>query len=239
MSVMRRVLIVEDQPDIGNLVALHLRDMDCDVTLADDGLRGLAHAQNAAYDLIVLDWMLPGMSGIDICRKVRQRHPHTPILMLTAKNAERDRVMGLDAGADDYVAKPFSVPEFLARVRVIFRRSQARQVVDESPSLNRVVRIRDLTIDIAQRQVHLDSRTVDLTSKEFDLLCYLGSHPGRVFTRQQLLNAVWGEGFEGYEHTVNSHMNRLRTKIEANPGEPEFLVTVWGVGYKMAELHGQ
>ena len=235
----RQVLIVEDEPDIGNLVALHLRDMDCDVTLAADGLRGLAHVQNAAYDLIVLDWMLPGMSGIEICRKVRQRQPHTPILMLTAKTAERDRVMGLDAGADDYVAKPFSVPEFLARVRGIFRRNQVRHAVDESPSMNRVVRIRDLTIDVAQRQVHLGSMPVELTSKEFDLLCYLGSHPGRVSTRQQLLNAVWGEGFEGYEHTVNSHMNRLRAKIETNPGEPEYLVTVWGVGYKMAELHSQ
>ena len=235
----RQVLIVEDEPDIGDLVALHLRDMDCDVILAEDGLHGLAHAQNAAYDLIVLDWMLPGMSGIEVCRKVRLQHPHTPILMLTAKNAECDRVMGLDAGADDYVAKPFSVPEFLARVRGIFRRNQARHAADESPILDSVMRIRDLTIDVAHRQVHLGRMPVELTSKEFDLLCYLGSHPGRVFTRQQLLNAVWGEGFEGYEHTVNSHMNRLRAKIETNPGEPECLVTVWGVGYKMAEFHIQ
>lgn len=235
----RQVLIVEDEPDIGNLVALHLRDMDCDVTLAVDGLHGLAHAQNADFDLIVLDWMLPGMSGVEICRAVRYGHPQTPILMMTAKTAECDRVMGLDAGADDYVTKPFSVPEFLARVRCIFRRGKGRHALDELLYQNSVVRIRDLTIDVSQRQIHLGRMPVDLTSKEFDLLCYLGRHPGRVFTRQQLLNAVWGHGFEGYEHTVNSHMNRLRAKIESNPGEPEYLVTVWGVGYKMADFHRQ
>lgn len=234
--MIRQVLLVEDQSDIRNLVALHLRDMDCEVTLTENGLRGLEYAQHAAYDLIVLDWMLPGMSGIDLCRQVRQQQKNTPILMLTAKTAESDRVMGLDAGADDYVAKPFSVPEFLARVRAIFRRSQARHEVDDSQTVDRVVRIGDLVIDVSQRQVQLGARTVELTSKEFDLLCYLGSHPGRVFTRQQLLNAVWSDGFEGYEHTVNSHMNRLRAKIEENPGEPEYLVTVWGVGYKMAEF---
>lgn len=233
----RQVLIVEDQPDIRNLIALHLRDMDCDVTMAEDGTRGLAYAQSASYDLIVLDWMLPGMSGIDICRKIRQQHKDTPILMLTAKTAESDRVMGLDAGADDYVAKPFSVPEFLARVRVIFRRSEARQEAVDAESTNRIVRLKDLVIDVSQRQAYLGTKPVELTAKEFDLLCYLGSHPGRVFTRQQLLSAVWGDGFEGYEHTVNSHMNRLRAKIESNPGEPQYLVTVWGVGYKMADFH--
>lgn len=235
----RQVLIVEDQPDMANLVALHVRDMDCDVTLAEDGLRGLAFAQHAAYDLIVLDWMLPGISGIEICRQVRQQDPHTPILLLTAKNAECDRVTGLDAGADDYIAKPFSVPELLARIRGIFRRTQSRHAVDESPFLNSVVRVRDLTIDVSLRQVHLGSMPVELTTKEFDLLCYLGRHPGRVFTRQQLLDAVWGPWFEGYEHTVNSHMNRLRGKIEINPGEPEYLMTVWGVGYKISEFHTQ
>lgn len=233
----RRVLIVEDQPDIRNLIALHLRDMDCDVTMAEDGLRGLAYAQGAAYDLIVLDWMLPGMSGIDICRQIRQQHKDAAILMLTAKTAENDRVMGLDAGADDYVAKPFSVPEFLARVRVIFRRSEVRQEAVDGESMDQIVRLKDLVIDVSQRQAYLGTKPVELTTKEFDLLCYLGSHPGRVFTRQQLLNAVWGDGFEGYEHTVNSHMNRLRAKIESNQGEPQYLVTVWGVGYKMADFH--
>ncbi|HCY64261.1 MAG TPA: DNA-binding response regulator [Oxalobacteraceae bacterium] len=232
----RQVLIVEDQSDIRNLIALHLRDMDCEVTMAEEGTRGLAYAQSASYDLIVLDWMLPGMSGIDICRKIRQQHKDTPIMMLTAKTAENDRVMGLDAGADDYVAKPFSVPEFLARVRVIFRRSEARQEASDAESMNRIVRLKDLVIDVSQRQVYLCTKPVELTAKEFDLLCYLGSHPGRVFTRQQLLNAVWGDGFEGYEHTVNSHMNRLRAKIESNQGEPQYLVTVWGVGYKMADF---
>ncbi len=232
-----QVLIVEDQADIRNLVALHLCDMDCEVMLAEDGLSGLAHAQNAAYDLIVLDWMLPGMSGIDVCRKVRRQHPLTPILMLTAKTAECNRVAGLDAGADDYVTKPFNVPEFLARVRAIFRRNEARHAAANIDSFNSVLCIKELMINVPQRQVQLGKKSIELTSKEFELLCHLGSHPGRVFTRQQLLSAVWGEGFEGYEHTVNSHMNRLRAKIETNPGEPEYLVTVWGVGYKMAEFH--
>lgn len=233
----RQVLVVEDHPDIRNLVALHLRDMDCQVTLAEDGTSGLAHATNKPFDLIVLDWMLPGMSGIDICREVRRKHQHTPILMLTAKTGESDRVMGLDAGADDYVAKPFSVPEFLARVRSIFRRNQSWHTDSDAHSLNSIVRIKDLVIDTSQRQVQLGAKPVELTSKEFDLLCYLGCHPGRVFSRQQLLNAVWGDGFDGYEHTVNSHMNRLRAKLETDPSEPQYIVTVWGVGYKMADCH--
>lgn len=232
----RKVLIVEDQPDIRNLIALHLRDMDCEVTMAEDGPRALEYTNSTSYDLIVLDWMLPGISGIEICRSIRQQLNDTPILILTAKTSENDRVMGLDAGADDYVAKPFSVPEFLARVRVIFRRREARQEAVNVKSLDQIFRRKDLLIDVAQRQAYLGTKPIELTAKEFDLLCYLGSHPGRVFTRQQLLNAVWGSGFEGYEHTVNSHMNRLRAKIESNQGKPEYLVTVWGVGYKMADL---
>jgi DNA-binding response OmpR family regulator len=231
----RQVLIVEDHADIRNLVALHLKDMDCQVTLAADGADGMSCARDTAYDLIVLDWMLPGVSGIDICRDVRKQKKNTPILMLTAKTEESDRVIGLDAGADDYVAKPFSVPEFRARVRAIFRRDEASNGGAELDSQQRVVRINELLIDAGQRLASIDDVPVDLTSKEFDLLLYLSLHPGRVFSRQQLLDAVWGDGFDGYEHTVNSHINRLRAKIEKTPAEPEHIVTVWGVGYKLSE----
>lgn len=233
----RHVLIVEDHADIRNLIALHLKDMDCQVTLAEDGITGLSRAKDAPYDLIVLDWMLPGLSGIELCREVRRDHKNISILMLTAKTAVHDRITGLDAGADDYVAKPFSVAEFLARVRAIFRRSDAWHELDAAPpSTNMFLKIRDLVIDPIQRCVFMGKNPIDLTSKEFDLFYYLARHPGRVFTRQQLLAAVWGDGFDGYEHTVNSHINRLRAKIESDPGEPEYIITVWGVGYKMADV---
>lgn len=232
----RQVLIIEDQPEIRNLVALHLQDMNCHVTLAADGREGYTHTQAQPYDLIVLDWMLPGMSGIDICRQVRRAQRHTPILMLTARTAENDRVAGLDAGADDYVAKPFSVPELLARVRAIFRRNEDSNDGHNLELLHQqTLRIKDLSIDHVQRAVHIGARQIELTAKEFDLLSYLSCHPGKVFNRQQLLNAVWGDAYDGYEHTVNSHINRLRAKIEKNPAEPEYIMTVWGVGYKMPD----
>ena len=233
--MIRQVLVVEDHQDIRNLVALHLRDMDCQVTLAQDGPRGLKHANNQPYDLMVLDWMLPGISGIDICREVRQSGNRSPILMLTANSMENERITGLDAGADDYVTKPFSVPEFLARVRAIFRRNDSLHEAKE-PSLHGALHLKELSIDGDQRLVHLGEKSIYLTAKEFDLLHYLASHPGNVFNRQQLLDAVWGNGFDGYEHTVNSHINRLRTKIENNHSEPEYIVTVWGVGYKMPDF---
>lgn len=233
--MIRDVLVVEDDQDIRNLVALHLRDMGCRVTTAQDGTIGLTHAKNQPYDLMVLDWMLPGIGGVDICREARRCGNHSPILILTAKTMENERITGLDAGADDYVTKPFSVPEFLARVRTIFRRNDALHEAGES-SRRGTLRLKELSIDGDKRLVHLGAKTVDLTAKEFDLLRYLASHPGQVFTRQQLLDAVWGNGFDGYEHTVNSHINRLRTKIEKNHGEPEYIVTVWGVGYKMPDF---
>jgi DNA-binding response OmpR family regulator len=232
----RHVLVIEDHEDIRNLVALHLRDMHCHVTLAQDGPGGLKHAKDRSYDLMVLDWMLPGISGIDICHEMRDCKNQTPILMLSANLMENHRIVGLDAGADDYMTKPFSVLEFQARVRAIFRRNDA---VHESSgaSTQRVLLLNDLSIDADQRLVHLGNKLIDLTAKEFDLLCYLARHQGQVFNRQQLLDAIWGTGFDGFEHTVNSHINRLRAKIEKNHGEPEYIVTIWGVGYKMPDFH--
>ena len=232
---MRQVLVVEDHQDIRSIIALHLRDMDCQVTMAQDGRGGLTHAKNQPYDLMVLDWMLPGISGVDICREVRRCGNQTPILMLTANAMEGDRVIGLDAGADDYVTKPFSVPEFLARVRAIFRRNEVLHSTDEAHPHHDVLHVKELSIDENKRAIHLNAKPVDLTAKEFDLLRFLARHPGQIFSRQQLLDTVWGNGFDGYEHAVNSHINRLRAKIERDPREPEYIVTVYGVGYKMPD----
>ena len=226
----RKILIVEDNLDIAKLVSLHLKDLGCEVALAADGLRGLEEARARRYDLIILDLMLPGLDGLEVCRRLRAETDYTPILMLTAKSSEVDRVVGLEIGADDYLTKPFSISELLARVKAIFRRVDAlgagRSDAPKRLSLGA------MAIDAEKRSVTVTGRPVDLTAKEFDLLLQFAEHPGRVYSRQQLLDLVWGSGHIGYEHTVNSHINRLRGKIETNPAEPEYVLTVWGVGYK-------
>lgn len=232
----REVLVVEDHQDICNLLALHLRDMDCNVTTARDGTGGMTYAKKNAYDLIVLDWMLPGISGIEICREVRRQESYTPILLLTAKSMVQDRVKGLDAGADDYVTKPFSVPEFRARVRAVFRRVESSHETAEAHQKKSILQIKELSLDSDRREVFLNTHLIALTAKEFDLLLHLARHPGQVFSRQQLLDTVWGSGFDGFEHTVNSHINRLRAKIEQDPAAPEYIVTMWGVGYKLNDF---
>ncbi len=226
----RKILVVEDNPDIAKLVSLHLKDLDCEVVLAADGLRGLDEARARRFDLIILDLMLPGMDGLELCRRLRAETDYTPILMLTAKSSEVDRVVGLEIGADDYLTKPFSIGELLARVKAIFRRVDALGAgrPPAPPRLN----LGAMAIDVEKRTVTLAGQAVDLTAKEFDLLLQFAEHPGRVYSRQQLLDLVWGTGHMGYEHTVNSHINRLRGKIETNPAEPEYVLTVWGVGYK-------
>jgi DNA-binding response OmpR family regulator len=177
--------------------------------------------------------MLPGIDGLELCRRLRAQPNYLPILMLTAKSSELDRVLGLEVGADDYVTKPFSIRELLARVKALFRRVDA---MAETPAESaEVLRSNGLEIDPARRQVRLDGAEVHLTGREFDLLLHFASHPGRVYSRAQLLDLVWGYGHEGYEHTVNSHINRLRAKIEHTPADPRYILTVWGVGYKFAE----
>ena len=226
----RKVLIIEDDPDIALLVSLHLKDLDCEVMVAADGIDGLAQARAGRYNLIILDLMLPGMEGLELCRRLRDEADFTPILMLTAKSSEVDRVVGLDTGADDYLTKPFSIYELLARVKAIFRRIDALGAGQkEAPKR---LSLGAMTIDVEKRSVTVAGQAVDLTAKEFDLLLQFAEHPGRVYSRQQLLDLVWGTGHLGYEHTVNSHINRLRGKIEKNPAEPEYVLTVWGVGYK-------
>lgn len=230
----KHILVVEDDLDIGRLLNMHLTDLAYAIDIARTGKDGLQSVRSKIYDLIILDVMLPGIDGLEICRQIRSLSTYTPILMLTAKSSELDRVLGLEVGADDYVTKPFSVRELLARIKALFRRSEAFS--DKTQDLQKIIRGDRLYIDIEKRKVVVRGDPVDLTAKEFDLLLQFALHPGRVYTRSQLLDAVWGYGHDGYEHTVNSHINRLRSKIEKDSANPEFILTVWGVGYKFCEL---
>ena len=231
----RKILVVEDNKDLARLLELHLCDLTYDVDLVFDGDAGWAQITSNPYDLIILDLMLPGIDGLEICRRIRAQPTYTPILMLTSKSTELDRVLGLEIGADDYVTKPFSIRELMARVKAIFRRIDELQS-DRRQDTQSLIRAADLVIDPQRRTVSLSGRTIDLTAKEFDLLLHFARHAGMVFTRSQLLDEVWGYGHDGYEHTVNSHINRLRAKIEAKPARPGYILTVWGVGYKFAEF---
>lgn len=229
----KTILVIEDNTDIANLVMVNLRGKHMQVDHAADGKVGLEMALTGHYQLVILDLMLPSMDGMDVCRAMRSEKNYTPVLMLTAKTSELDRVLGLEVGADDYLTKPFSVPELVARVNAILRRSGQYQ----SPSatdLPEKLQFGDLCVDPSKRQVMLGDNNIELTAKEFDLLWHFASHPGRVYTRSQLLSSVWGYGHDGYEHTVNSHINRLRAKIEADPARPRYVMTVWGVGYKFS-----
>ena len=230
----RRILVVEDEEDIAELVALHLSDLCDEVVVASDGHEGLRLATSQDWCLICLDLRLPGPDGLEICRAVRRERAYQPILMLTSKSAELDRVLGLETGADDYLTKPFSVLELVARVRAILRRVDNLQTAAQPEPDTMSIVLGDVSIDPARREVLLGGEHVDLTAREFDLLEHFARNPGRVFRRADLLDKVWGYGHEGYEHTVNSHINRLRAKIERDPSHPEKIVTVWGVGYKFA-----
>jgi DNA-binding response OmpR family regulator len=227
----RRILVVEDDPDISHLLDIHLRDNAFQVDVVDNGVDGLARATSLPYQLIVLDLMLPGIDGLELCRRLRNQAITIPILMLTAKSSEIDRVLGLELGADDYLTKPFSILELQARVNAILRR------VNQAPlhaSDNQDDRIEtgELFIDVSGRNVSVGNQAVELTAREFDLLLFFARNPGRVFSRGQLLDRVWGYSHNGYEHTVNSHINRLRKKIEADPEQSQYIETVWGVGYR-------
>jgi len=226
----KKILVVEDEKDIADLLILHLRDLAGEVVWASDGHEGMRLVSARRWDLIILDLRLPGPDGLDICRAVRRNETYTPILMLTSKSSELDRVLGLELGADDYLTKPFSILELIARVKAIFR--QVAAIENDSRFPAERVRAGPIKINTAARAVTINDTRVDLTAREFDLLLHFATHPGRVFRRSELLDHVWGHGHEGYEHTVNSHINRLRAKIEADPTDPTCIVTVWGVGYK-------
>ena len=234
----KRILVVEDNREIADLVALHLRDMGCHVEVARDGRSGSRMATSGSHDLIILDLMLPDADGLEICKQLRSSDRHTPILMLTAKSGELDRVLGLEVGADDYLTKPFSIRELLARVKALFRRIDALSS-EKSTEERKPIEIGGLQIDPIRRSVRVDGRSVELTAKEFDLLFQFARHAGRAYSRTELLDLVWGYGHEGYEHTVNTHINRLRAKIEEDPSHPHYILTVWGVGYKLFDPRDQ
>ena len=232
----RRALVIEDDPDLRRLVTLHLQDLRCEVTAAASGREGLEALDETLPDLVVLDRMRPDVNGLEICRRIRERDTWIGVLMLTARSSEADRVLGLELGADDYLTKPFSVLELRARIKALFRRTEALRARTGQERGSEPIRMGELTIDPGRRQVLRGDEDIRLTAREFDLLLAFASHPGQVFTRAQLLDQVWGYGHEGYEHTVNSHINRLRAKIERDPRNPRFILTVWGVGYKFADV---
>ncbi|MGB1298800.1 MAG: response regulator transcription factor [Psychrobium sp.] len=229
----QRILIVEDEVDLANLIEITLINAGFDVTKANDGRAGLQAALSGNFDLIMLDIMLPEVDGLEICRQVRLTDPSTPIVMLTARDTETDRIMGLNMGADDYLTKPFSIRELEARVRAMFRRVQANNT---APSVSQDLVFGDLCIEPQRHKVTFQKAAIELTSTEFDLIHFLASNPGQVFSRSQLLDSVWGYNHLGYEHTVNSHINRLRAKLEACQSLPKVVHTIWGVGYKFEYL---
>ncbi len=231
-----RILCVEDNPEIGKLLSEQLINAGhaCDwVTDGEAALTALYRdTTGPRYDLVMLDLMLPRMDGLEVCRRLRRRDSLTPVLMVTAKAATRDVVEGLEIGADDYVTKPFQLPILLARVQALLRRGQQRASGDDDIGGTPPLVCGPLVIDTDQHRVELDGEPVQLTGKEFALLSLFARHPGHSFCRGELLDRVWGEEFNGYDHTVNTHINRLRNKIEADPARPRFIETVWGVGYR-------
>jgi DNA-binding response OmpR family regulator len=242
-----KILVIEDQQDIADLVALHLRDLGHEVNCVHDGQEGFESASKNQHDLVVLDVMLPRMNGLDVLKNLRRAEVNTPILMLTARSTELDRVLGLELGADDYLTKPFSVAELQARVKAMFRRRElleqsAKSASNVQPNTSTAdsseasLKFGDLLINQLTREAFLAGNNLNLTAKEFELLIYFAKNPGRAYTRMQLLDAVWGTTFEGYEHNVNTHINRLRNKIEIDPANPKYVLTVRGVGYRFQSI---
>lgn len=222
------ILLIEDDQAIAELVILHLTGAGYTVNHAATYNKGEHLALTNQYDLILLDLMLPGGEGMDICRRLRIEKNQTPIIILTAKTEEIDKVLGLESGADDYITKPFSIREFLSRVKAILRRSNLSIVENETDTYT----FDNLSIDVSKRKVTLNQTVIDLTKKEFELIYLLAKNKGVSYSREKLLDLIWGYQFEGYDHTVNSHINRLRAKIETEPSKPKFILTSWGVGYK-------
>jgi len=234
MDTRKRVLVVEDDADIANLLRLHLDDEGFRVSHAADGDEGLRLLeQQGPWDALVLDVMLPGVDGLQICQRARALSRYVPVIIISARGSETQRIVGLELGADDYLAKPFSMPELVARVRAVLRRAEA---MASSARIDAgVVESAGLQLDPVARTALLRGRPLELTPREFDLLMFFARHRDQVFSRMQLLDQVWGHAHDGYEHTVNTHINRLRNKIEDDPASPQRLLTVWGRGYKLVD----
>lgn len=230
---MSKILIIEDDRDIADLISIHMSDNGHEATKVHDGKEGLLKAMDRQHDLIILDLKLPGMDGLEICQKLRMEKIDTPIIMLTSKSEEIDKVLGLEIGADDYMTKPFSLRELVARVKTVLRRGKNQS--DQTINQGQVIEFENFYLDVAKRIVKTYNKQHELSPKEFDMLVLMAENPGKTYPRSDLLNQVWGVDFEGFEHTVNSHINRLRSKIEKNMNEPEFILTTWGVGYKFKD----
>lgn len=237
MPPAKRVLIVEDDAHIATLLRMHLRDEGYEVTHAPTGDEGLALLDAQPWDALVLDLMLPGVDGLEICKRARAMARYTPIIITSARASEVHRILGLELGADDYLAKPFSMLELVARVKALLRRvdAMAQNARIDAGELD----VAGVRIDPVARTAQVEGRALDLTPREFDLLYFFARHPGQVYSRMDLLNQVWGYQHDGYEHTVNTHINRLRNKIERDPAVPQRIQTVWGRGYKLVAEAGE
>ena len=228
------LLIIEDDDNISTAIEEYFSRAGYVVSAAPDGIAGIDAAVKGRPDVVVLDLMLPKMDGLAVCKELRQKNPQIPILMLTAKDDVVDKVLGLEMGADDYITKPFSLRELEARIKSVLRRTRASAASadgnDEAPIVRGTLRIDPVT-----REVTIADRQVELTPKEFDLLRLFAGNPGRVFPRKYLLEKIWDYSYEGYDRTIDSHINRLRAKIEQNPDNPQLVLTVWGIGYKFTD----
>jgi DNA-binding response OmpR family regulator len=228
---MQKILLVEDDPEITKLLKLHLDTAQYELTSCTTGVEALRNISSQTYHLIMLDISLPDGNGMEICKEIRATDAFTPVMILTCHAEESDKVLALELGADDYVTKPFGILELKARVKAIMRRSDRRANIPSQKEITAA----DLRIDAEKRKASLKGVRLDLTVKEFDLLWLLAVNPGKTFTRKELLQEVWGFAFSGYEHTVTSHINRLRLKLESDLNHPRYILTAWGSGYRFAE----
>ncbi|HEX5149953.1 MAG TPA: response regulator transcription factor [Parafilimonas sp.] len=230
---MTQILLAEDDVDIVQLLKLNFDASSYNLTVSKNGSDALQKALANNFHLILLDIMLPGIDGIEVCKKIRERNITTPVIMLTSRSEEIDKVLALELGADDYITKPFSIRELVARVKAVLRRSESKPGI-RNVSINEI-QINDLYINKEKMKASLKNKRLDLTAKEFELLYLLASNRGKTFSRQELLEMIWGYSFSGYEHTVTSHINRLRMKIEPDLEQPSYILTTWGVGYRFTE----
>jgi DNA-binding response OmpR family regulator len=228
------LLIIEDDDNISTAIEEYFSRAGYAVSAAADGIAGIEVAAKNRPDVVVLDLMLPKMDGLAVCKELRQKNSQMPILMLTAKDDVVDKVLGLEMGADDYITKPFSLRELEARIKSVLRRTRAAVAGGDGRDETPIVR-GTLRIDPIRREVTIAERHVELTPKEFDLLRLFAGNPGRVFPRKYLLEKIWDYSYEGYDRTIDSHINRLRAKIEENPDNPQLVLTVWGIGYKFTD----
>lgn len=232
-AIMKKILLVEDDSEITQLLKLHLNGQQYNLTSSTSGKDALQQVTTDKFDLIILDITLPDVSGMELCKKFREDNQQTAIMMLTCRSEETDKVLALELGADDYVTKPFGILELMARTKALLRRSNGAQ--GEKSYQNGYILFKDLIIDADKRKASLKGERLELTNKEFDLLVLLAKNPGKTFSRNDLLELIWGVAFSGYEHTITSHINRLRIKIEANLDRPEYILTSWGTGYRFSE----